>query len=85
MEEFLKQKGSIGVSLQLSTEENPTLLPIWTFDGTRSTSYSVCGLGIRCAGPRTVRLMAWMEMGFRSGASVDVNVFGSVALDGDKF
>lgn len=85
MDDFLKQKGSIGVSLKLSTEENPTLLPIWTFDGERSKSYSVSNLGIRCAGPRTVRLMAFMEMGFRSGASVDVNVFGSVRLDGDKF
>jgi hypothetical protein len=85
MDDFLKQKGSIGVSLQLSTEENPTLLPIWTFDRDRSKSYSVTNLGVRVAGPRTIRLMAFMEMGFRSGASVDVNVFGSVRLDGDKF
>lgn len=85
IEDFLKQKGSIGVSLKLSTEENPTLLPIWTFDRERSKSYSVSNLGIRVAGPRTVRLMAFMEMGFRSGASVDINVFGSVRLDSDKF
>ena len=85
MDDFLKQKGAIGVSLKLSTEENPMLLPIWTFDRERSKSYSVGNLGIRVAGPRTVRLLAFMEMGFRSGASVDVNVFGSVRLDGDKF
>ena len=85
IDDFLKQKGSIGVSLKLSTEENPTLLPIWTFDKERSKSYSVSNLGIRVAGPRTVRLMAFMEMGFRSGASVDINVFGSVRLDSDKF
>jgi hypothetical protein len=85
MDDFLKQKGSIGISLKLSTEENPTLLPVWTFDRERSKSYHVSNLGIRVAGPRTVRLMAAMEMGFRSGASVDLNVFGSVRLDGDKF
>jgi len=85
MDDFLKQKGTVGVSLKISTEENPALLPIWTFDRERSTSYGVTNLGIRVAGPRTVRLMASMEMGFRSGAFVDVNVFGSVRLDGDKF
>jgi hypothetical protein len=85
MEEFLKQKGSIGVSLKISTEENPTMLPIWTFDRERSKSYTVSSLGVRVAGPRTLRLLAFMEMGFRSGAYVDLNVFGSVRLDGDKF
>ncbi|KAL3774669.1 hypothetical protein HJC23_012283 [Cyclotella cryptica] len=85
METFLMQKGSIGVSLKISTEENPTLLPVWTFDRERSKSYTVSDLGIRVAGPRTVRLMAFMEMGFRSGATVDLNVFGNVRLDTDKF
>jgi hypothetical protein len=85
MDDFLKQKGSIGVSFKISTEENPSMLPIWTFDRERSKSYHVSDLGVRVAGPRTIRLMAFMEMGFRSGASVDLNVFGSVRLDGDKF
>jgi hypothetical protein len=85
MDTFLLQKGSIGVSLKISTEENPTLLPIWTFDRERSKSYTVSDLGIRVAGPRTLRLMAFMEMGFRSGATVDLNVFGNVRLDADKF
>ena len=85
METYLMQKGSIGVSLKVSSEENPQLLPIWTFDKERSSSYTVSDLGIEVCGPRTIRLMAWMEMGFRSGASVDVNVFGSVRLDRDKF
>mmetsp|Transcript_21728 Transcript_21728/g.45714 ORF Transcript_21728/g.45714 Transcript_21728/m.45714 type:complete len:306 (-) Transcript_21728:315-1232(-) len=85
MEEFSKQKGSIGVSLRISTEENPQLLPIWTFDKEKSKSYGVTDLGVVVCGPRTVRLLAYMEMGFSSKMSVDVGVFGSVSLDGDKF
>lgn len=85
MEAFLVQKGSIGVSLRISTEENPQLLPIWTFDQERSKSYTVSDLGVVVCGPRTVRLLAYMEMGFHSRASVDVNVFGSVSLDTNKF
>jgi len=85
MEGFLVQKGSIGVSLKLSSEENPQLLPIWTFDKDKSSSYSISDLGIQVCGPRKIRLLAFMEMGFRSGASVDLFVFGSVGLDRDKF
>lgn len=85
IENFLIQKGSIGVSLKISTEENPTLMPIWTFDKDRSKSYTVSDLGIEVCGPRKIRLLAFMEMGFRSGASVDVFVFGSVGLDKNKF
>lgn len=85
MENFLLQKGSVGVSLKISSEENPELLPMWTFDREKSRSYTVSDLGVRVCGPRTIRLLAFMEMGFRSGASVDVFVFGSVGLDRDKF
>mmetsp|Transcript_1841 Transcript_1841/g.3966 ORF Transcript_1841/g.3966 Transcript_1841/m.3966 type:complete len:279 (-) Transcript_1841:1327-2163(-) len=85
METYLLQKGSIGVSLKISSEENPQLMPIWTFDKEKSKSYTVSDLGIRICGPRKIRLLAFMEMGFRSGASVDVFVFGSVGLDKDKF
>jgi len=85
MENFLLQKGSIGVSLKVSSEENPALLPIWTFDKEKSKSYTVSDLGVEVCGPRTVRLLAFMEMGFRSGASVDLFVFGSVGLDRNKF
>jgi hypothetical protein len=85
MEEYLKQKGSIGVSLRLSSEENGEMLPIWTFDNNRSTCYTISNLGIRVCGPRTIRLLAYMEMGFRSGASVDIHVFGSVSLNKDAF
>lgn len=85
METYLLQKGSIGVSLKISTEENPQLMPIWTFDKEHSKSYTVSDLGVQVCGPRTIRLLAFMEMGFRSGASVDVFVFGSVGLDRDKF
>lgn len=85
MENFLLQKGSIGTSLRISTEENPQLMPIWTFDKEKSKSYTVSDLGIQICGPRKIRLLAFMEMGFRSGASVDVFVFGSVGLDKDKF
>ena len=85
MEGYLAQKGSVGVSLKISTEENPQLMPIWTFDKEKSTSYSISNMGIRVCGPRKIRLLAFMEMGFRSGASVDVFVFGSVSLDKDKF
>jgi len=85
MESYLVQKGSIGVSLRLSSEENPQLLPVWTFDKEKSRSYTASDLGLRVCGPRTVRLLAFMEMGFRSGASVDLFVFGSVGLDKDKF
>ena len=85
MEVYLHQKGALGVSLKLSTEENPQLLPIWTFDKDKSSSYNISNLGIRVAGPRNIRLGACMEMGYRSGASVDVYVFGSVTLDSDKF
>ena len=82
---YLTQQGSIGVSLRISSEENPQLLPIWTFDKDRSNSYSASDLGIRVCGPRNIRLFAYMEMGMRSNAAVDVHVFGSVCLDGDKF
>ncbi|KAL9186058.1 hypothetical protein ACHAXT_005296 [Thalassiosira profunda] len=85
IEAYLLQKGSIGVSLKVSTEENPQLMPIWTFDKEKSKSYTVSDLGLRVCGPRKIRLLAFMEMGFRSGASVDVFVFGSVGLDRDKF
>lgn len=85
MEGYLLQKGSIGVSLKISSEENPQLMPIWTFDKEKSKSYTVSDLGICVCGPRKIRLLAFMEMGFRSGASVDVFVFGSVGLDKDKF
>ncbi|EJK55358.1 hypothetical protein THAOC_24914 [Thalassiosira oceanica] len=85
LENFFNQKGSIGVSLKVSTEENPALCPIWTFDKERSKSYTVSDLGLQVCGPRTIKLLANMEMGFRSGASVDVYVFGSVGLDTDMF
>ena len=85
MEEYLKQKGSIGVSLRLSSEENPEMLPMWTFDNNRSSGYTVSSLGLKVCGPRTIRLLAYMEMGFRTGASVDVHVFGSVTLNRDAF
>ena len=85
METYLIQKGSIGISLKLSSEENPQLIPIWTFDKDKSTSYTVSNLGIEVCGPRKIRLLAFMEMGFRSGASVDLFLFGSVCLDRDKF
>ena len=85
MDEYLKQKGSIGVSLRLSSEENPEMLPIWTFAKDRSSDYSTVGLGLRVCGPRTVRLLAFMEMGYRSGQSVDLHVFGSVSLNKDAF
>lgn len=85
MENYLLQKGTIGVSLKVSTEENPQLMPIWTFDKEKSNSYTVSDLGMQVCGPRTIRLLAFMEMGFRSGASIDVFVFGSVGLDRDKF
>ncbi|KAL7432647.1 hypothetical protein ACHAXH_003942 [Discostella pseudostelligera] len=85
MEVYLHQKGALGVSLKLSSEENPQLLPVWTFDKEKSSSYNISNLGIRVAGPRNIRLGACMEMGYRSGASVDVFVFGSVTLDSDKF
>lgn len=85
MASYLSQQGSIGVSLRISSEENPQLSPLWTFDGGKSTSYTVSDLGIRVCGPRNIRLLAYMEMGLRSTASVDVFVFGSVCLDGDKF
>ena len=84
MEHYLHQKGALGVSLKISSEENPQLLPIWTFDKEKSSSYNVSNLGLRVCGPRNIRLGACMEMGYRSGASVDVYVFGSVTLDGDK-
>ena len=82
---YLSQQGSIGVSLRISSEENPQLSPLWTFDGGKSTSYTVSDLGIRVCGPRNIRLLAYMEMGLRSTASVEMFVFGSVSLDGDKF
>lgn len=85
MEAFLLQKGSHGVSLKIASEENPQLLPVWTFDKEKSKSYAMSDLGIQICGPRKIRLLAYMEMGFRSGASVDVFVFGSVCLDKDKF
>jgi hypothetical protein len=85
MEHYLHQKGALGVSLKLSSEENPQLLPLWTFDKEKSSSYNISNLGIRVAGPRNIRLGACMEMGYRSGASVDVFVFGSVTLDSDKY
>jgi hypothetical protein len=85
MDEYLKQKGSIGVSLRLSSEENPEMLPIWTFAQDRSSEYTISGLGLRICGPRTVRLLAFMEMGYRTGQSVDVHVFGSVSLNKDAF
>jgi len=85
METYLIQKGTIGISLKLSSEENPQLIPIWTFDKDKSTSYTVSNLGIEVCGPRKIRLLAFMEMGFRSGASVDLFLFGSVCLDRDKF
>ena len=85
METYLIQKGTIGISLKLSSEENPQLMPIWTFDKDKSTSYTVSNLGIEVCGPRKIRLLAFMEMGFRSGASVDLFLFGSVCLDRDKF
>jgi len=85
LEHFFNQKGSNGVSLKISTEENPVLCPIWTFDKERSKSYTVSDLGLQVCGPRTINLLAFMEMGFRSGASVDVYVFGSVGLDTDMF
>ncbi|KAK1738446.1 hypothetical protein QTG54_011115 [Skeletonema marinoi] len=85
MDEYLKQKGSIGVSLRLSSEENPEMLPIWTFARDRSSGYTMSGLGLRVCGPRTLRLLAFMEMGYRSGQSVDVHVFGSVSLNKDAF
>ncbi|KAL7551245.1 hypothetical protein ACHAWF_014438, partial [Thalassiosira exigua] len=85
VEAYLQQKGSIGVSLKISTEENPQLMPVWTFDKEKSATYTVSDLGLRVCGPRKIRLLAFMEMGFRSGASVDVFVFGSVGLDRDKF
>ncbi len=85
MDEYLKQKGSIGVSLRLSSEENPEMLPIWTFSCNRSSGYEMSGLGLRVCGPRTVRLLAFMEMGYRSGQSVDINLFGSVSLNRDAF
>lgn len=85
MDEYLKQKGSIGVSLRLSSEENPEMLPVWTFARDRSSGYTMSGLGLRVCGPRTVRLLAFMEMGYRSGQSVDVHVFGSVSLNKDAF
>lgn len=84
METFLLQKGSIGVSLRVASEDNPELLPIWTFHKDRSTGYSVTDLGIEVSGPRTIRLLAYMEMGYSSKASVDVNLFGAVKLDADK-
>jgi len=85
MEVFLAQKGSIGVSLKISTEENPQMLPVWTFDKEKSNNYSVSDLKLRVSGPRQIRLLAFMEMGMRSGLSVDVSVFGSIGLDRDKF
>lgn len=85
IEGFLLQKGSIGISLRISSEENPQLMPMWTFDKEKSKSYTVSDLGVEVCGPRTIRLLAFMEMGFRSGASVDLFVFGSVGLDKNKF
>ena len=85
MDEYLKQKGTHGISLKISSEENPQLLPIWTFDKDNSSGYTVSDLGIRVCGPRKIRLLAHMEMGFRSGASTDLYLFGSVGLDRDKF
>ena len=85
MDEYLKQKGSIGVSLRLSSEENPEMLPVWTFAKDRSSAYSMSGLGLRVSGPRTIRLLACMEMGYRSAQSLDVHVFGSVSLNKDAF
>lgn len=85
MEVFLAQKGSIGVSLKISTEENPQMLSLWMFDKEKSNNYSVSDLGIRVSGPRQIRLLAFMEMGMRSGVSVDMCVFGSVGLDRDRF
>jgi hypothetical protein len=82
---YLLQPGSVGVSLRISSEENPQLMPLWTFDGEKSASYTVSDLGVRVCGPRNIRLLAYMEMGLRSSASVEVYVFGSVGLDGDKF
>jgi hypothetical protein len=83
MDTFLLQKGSIGISLKISTKENLMLSPIWTFDQERSNSYTVSDLSIRVAGSRIVRLMAFMEMGFQSGATVDLNVFGNVRFDAE--
>jgi len=85
MEVFLAQKGSIGVSLKISTEENPQMLSVWTFDKEKSNNYSVSDLKLRVSGPRQIRLLAFMEMGMRSGLSVDLSVFGSICLDRDKF
>ncbi|KAL3808705.1 hypothetical protein ACHAXA_010085 [Cyclostephanos tholiformis] len=85
MSTYLMQQGSIGVSLRISSEENPQLMPVWTFDKDRSSGYSASNLGIRVCGPRNVRLFAYMEMGMRSNATVEVFVFGSVCLDLDKF
>jgi hypothetical protein len=82
---YLTQNGSIGISLKLASEENPQLLPVWTFDKDKSQSYTVSDLGIRICGPRSIRLLAYMEMGLRSNLSVDIFVFGSVGLDKDKF
>ena len=82
---YLTQNGSIGISLKLASEENPQLLPVWTFDKDKTQSYTVSDLGIRICGPRSIRLLAYMEMGLRSNLSVDVFVFGSVGLDKDKF
>ena len=85
MDEYLKQKGTHGISLKMSSEENPHLMPIWTYDKDNSKGYTVSDLGIQVCGPRKIRLLAFMEMGFRSGASTDLYLFGSVGLDKDKF
>ncbi len=82
---YLTQQGSIGVSLRISSEENPQLLPIWMFDKDRSYSYSASDLGIRVCGPRNIRLFAYMEMGMRSNAAVDIPSSAACASMGISF
>ena len=75
---YLTQQGSIGVSLRISSEENPQLLPIWTFDKDRSNSYSASDLGIRVCGPRNNSATRVHGDGDAQQRRSGYSVFGSV-------
>lgn len=79
MTEFVKSSNVHGVALKFSSEENGTMLNVWTYDKDRSGDIWQTGLGIEVEGPRIVRLAAVVDRGFKKGSAMDVCVFGSVS------
>merc|ERR1712194_89199 len=76
--EFLKTSCTYGACLKFSSEENGEMLVLWNYDKERSINIWQTGLGIEVSGPRTVRLAAVVDRGFKTGSCLDMNVFGSV-------